>query len=73
VQVNAFPDERSAQRLADRLKQKGYEAYVVTASIKGRDWYRVRIGHFPARAQAKEYLEQLQAKEDFPKAIAVSK
>jgi len=73
VQVNAFPDERSAQRLADRLKQKGYDAYVVTASIKGRDWYRVRIGHFPARAQAKEYLEQLQAKEDFPKAIAVSK
>jgi cell division septation protein DedD len=73
VQVNAFPDERSAQRLAERLKQKGYDAYVVTANIKGRDWYRVRIGHFPARAQAKEYLEQLQAKEDFPKAIAVSK
>jgi cell division septation protein DedD len=73
VQVNAFPDERSAQRLADRLKQKGYDAYVVTANLKGRDWYRVRVGHFPARAQAKEYLERLQAKEDFPKAIAVSK
>jgi len=73
VQVNAFPDERSAQRLVERLKQKGYDAYAVTANIKGRDWYRVRIGHFPARAQAKEYLEQLQAKEDFPKAIAVSK
>src|SRR5262249_361323 len=68
VQVNAYPDERSAQRLVERLKQKGYDAYVVTANIKGRDWYRVRIGHFPARAQAKEYLEQLQAKEDFPKA-----
>ncbi|SRR5581483_3251516 len=73
VQVNAFPEERSAQRLAERLKQKGYDAYVITANLKGRDWYRVRIGHFPARAQAKEYLEQLQAKEDFPKAIAVSK
>jgi cell division septation protein DedD len=73
VQVNAFPDERSAQRLVERLKQKGYAAYIVTANLKGRDWYRVRIGHFPARAQAKEYLEQLQAKEDFPKAIAVSK
>ena len=73
VQVNAYPDERSAQRLVERLKQKGYDAYVVTANIKGRDWYRVRIGHFPARAQAKEYLEQFQAKEDFPKAIAVSK
>jgi cell division protein FtsN len=76
VQINAYPDERSAQRLADRLKQKGYDAYVVTANIKGHDWYRVRIGHFPTRTQAKEYLEQIQTKEtkeNFTKAIAVSK
>lgn len=73
VQVNAFPDERSAQRLAERLKQKGYDAYVTNASIKGHDWYRVRVGHFPARAQAKQFLEDIQTKENFPKAIAVSK
>jgi DedD protein len=73
VQVNAFPDERSAQRLADRLKQKGYDAYVTSASINGRDWYRVRVGHYPTRAQAKQFVEQIQAKENFTKAIAVSK
>ena len=73
VQVNAFPDERSAQRLADRLKQKGYDAYVTTATINGRDWYRVRVGHYPTRAQAKQFVEQIQAKENFTKAIAVSK
>jgi cell division protein FtsN len=73
VQVNAFTDERSAQRLAERLKQKGYDAYVVTANIKGRDWYRVRVGHYPTRAQAKQFLEEIQAKENFTKAIAVSK
>lgn len=73
VQVNAFPDERSAQRLVERLKQKGYDAYLVTANFNGRDWYRVRVGHFPARAQAKELVEQLQTKENFTKAIAVSK
>src|SRR4051812_28058815 len=35
VQVNAFPDDRSAQRLVERLKQKGYDAYVVTANFNG--------------------------------------
>jgi septal ring-binding cell division protein DamX len=73
IQVNAFPDERSAQRLADRLKQKGYDAYVTTANFNGRDWYRVRVGHYPTRAQAKQFIEQLQAKENLTKAIAVSK
>jgi septal ring-binding cell division protein DamX len=73
VQVNAFPDERSAQRLVERLKQKGYDAYVVTANFNGHDWYRVRVGHFPARAQAKELVEQLQTKENFTKAMAVSR
>ena len=76
VQVNAYPDERSAQHLADRLKQKGYDAYVATKNINGRDWYRVRVGHFPTRTQAREYLEQIQTKEtkeNFTKAIAVSK
>jgi cell division protein FtsN len=73
VQVNAFPDERSAQRLADRLKQKGYDAYVTTANFNGRDWYRVRVGHYPTRAQAKQFIEQLQSKENLTKAIAVSK
>jgi cell division septation protein DedD len=73
VQVNAFPDERSAQRLADRLKQKGYDAYVTTANFNGRDWYRVRVGHYATRAQAKQFLEQIQSKENLTKAIAVSK
>ena len=73
VQVNAFPDERSAQRLVERLKQKGYDAYMVTTNIKGRDWYRVRVGHFAARAQAKELQEDLQTKENFTKAITVSR
>jgi len=76
VQLNAYPDERSAQRLADRLKQKGYDAYVVTKNLNGHDWYRVRVGHFPTRTQAKEYLDQIQTKEpkeNFTKAIAVSK
>jgi cell division septation protein DedD len=73
VQVNAYPEEGRAQKMVERLKEKGYDAYVVTANIKGKDWYRVRVGHFGARSQVKELLEEIQTKENFPKAIAVSR
>jgi DedD protein len=72
VQVNASPDEGSQQKLVERLKQKGYEAYLVKTNQNGRDWYRVRVGHFAARGQAQEMLEVLQTKENF-KAIIVGR
>ncbi|MGH7769411.1 MAG: SPOR domain-containing protein [Candidatus Binatia bacterium] len=72
VQVNASPDEKSQQQLVERLKQKGYDAYIVTTNQNGRDWYRVRVGHFAARGQAQELLEVLQTKENF-KAIIVGR
>ena len=73
VQVNAFPDEKSAQRLVERLKEKGYDAYIVLTNIKGRDWYRVRVGHFAKREEAKGLQEDLQTKEKFTKAMTVSR
>jgi cell division septation protein DedD len=73
VQVNAYPEEARAQKLIERLKQKGYDAYLVKASINGKDWYRVRVGHFASRSLTKELLQELQTKENFPKAIAVSR
>jgi DedD protein len=65
VQVNASTDEGSQQKLVERLKQKGYDAYLVKTNQNGRDWYRVRVGHFTARGQAQEMLEVLQTKENF--------
>ena len=72
VQVNASTDEGSQQKLVERLKQKGYDAYLVKTNQNGRDWYRVRVGHFAARGQAQEMLEVLQTKENF-KAIIVGR
>jgi DedD protein len=72
VQVNASPDEGSQQKLVERLKQKGYDAYLVKTNQNGRDWYRIRVGHFTARGQAQEMLEVLQTKENF-KAIIVGR
>lgn len=73
VQVNAFPDERSARIWVDRLKNKGYNAYMVEAEIKGRIWYRVRVGNYATREEAEKAEDTLQKKENFSKAFATSR
>jgi cell division protein FtsN len=70
VQVNAFPDERSAQSWVDRLKNKGYNAYVTEIRSKGRTWYRVRVGRYGSREEADRIAEALKSKENLPKAFS---
>jgi cell division septation protein DedD len=52
VQVSAETAEDVADALVQRLKSSGYEGYVVRAQVKGRAYYRVRVGHFDAREAA---------------------
>lgn len=73
AQVNAFPDERSAKQLVDRLKNKGYNAYVSEVQNKGKTWYRVNVGRFNSRDEAEKTVEALRAKENFPKSFVASK
>jgi len=73
VQVNAYPEEKSAQRLVERLKEKGYDAYMVVSNVKGRTWHRVRVGKFATRDEAKKAQEELQTKENLTKTVTVSR
>ncbi len=73
VQINAFPNEKEAKALAKKLKDKGYDCYIVPTKIKGRSWYRVRVGHFENREQAQEMQETLKQKENFTKSITTSR
>jgi cell division septation protein DedD len=70
VQVNAFPDEKSGQIFVDKLKNKGYKAYLTEGRNQGQLWYRVRVGEFSSREEAERIAEILKAKENFPKAFA---
>lgn len=70
VQVNAFPDEKSGKLSVDRLKNKGYNAYLMEARNKGKLWYRVRVGEFSSREEAERIADILKSKENFPKAFA---
>jgi len=73
VQVNAFPDEKSAKTWVDRLKNKGYNAYVAEVNVKGKIWYRVRVGQYGTREEAKKVEEALKTKENYTKAFIANR
>ena len=73
VQVNAFPDEKSAKTWVDRLKNKGYNAYVAETNAKGKIWFRVRVGQYNTREEAKKVEEALKTKENYTKAFIASR
>ncbi|MGH7795085.1 MAG: SPOR domain-containing protein [Candidatus Binatia bacterium] len=73
AQVNAFPDESSAKLIVDRLKNKGYNAYVTAVENRGKTWYRVNVGKYGSRDEAEKMVEVLRSKENFPKAFAATK
>jgi cell division septation protein DedD len=73
AQVNAFPDERSAKQIVDRLKNKGYNAYVTEVQNRGKSWYRVSVGKYNSRDEADKMVEALRTKENYPKAFAASR
>ena len=70
MQVNAFPDEKSGKVSVDRLKNKGYNAYLMEARNNGKLWYRVRVGEFSSREEAERIADILKSKENFTKAFA---
>ena len=71
--MNAFPEERSAQQIVDRLKNKGYNAYVTEVQNNGKTWFRVSVGKFGSRDDADKMVETLRTKESYPKAFAATK
>ena len=73
AQVNAYPDERSAKQIVDRLKNKGYNAYVNEVQNNGKTWFRVSVGKYSSRGEADKAVEALKTKENFPKAFVASK
>ncbi len=57
IQVASLKDPRAADNMVAKLKRMGYPAYRVIGKIPNRGiWYRVRIGSYPGRSQAKEML-----------------
>jgi cell division protein FtsN len=52
VQVAAVNERAAAEEAASRVKRQGFEAVTVMASVKGKIWYRIRVGSFPSKTAA---------------------
>lgn len=62
VQVGAYPNLQEAEEHAARLIEEGQQGYIVTASVNGDTWYRVRIAGYPTKAEAQTAKKALQIK-----------
>jgi cell division septation protein DedD len=61
VQVASTTSSQGANDFVARLKKKGIKAVSTPVTLKGKQWYRVRIGSFPDKDsanQARKILKQ---------------
>jgi cell division septation protein DedD len=71
VEAGTTTDPVQAVVLAHRLRAKGYEAYTVTGKVDTVMWYRVRVGRFDNRVQAKVLEIKLKQEEGLKEASVV--
>lgn len=62
LQMKAFSMSEEAEKFADKLRRNGHDIRVEEAVVRGRTWYRVRMGSF------KDWDAALAAKAEFEKA-----
>ena len=64
ISVASFTFKDSATKFKNRLRAAGHNAYVIGADIKGKRWYRVRIGFFKSYSDAKAEVKKVTASFD---------
>jgi tetratricopeptide (TPR) repeat protein len=59
VQAGYFRTKANAEKLNNKLKQKGYESSIAVQMKLGMDFYRVKVGHFKTKAEAEEVSKRM--------------
>ena len=59
VQAGAFVSETGAQKVRDQLRSNGVNAHVVKRTTGGETWYKVRVGSFKTKDDAKKVQERV--------------
>lgn len=62
IQVAAYLNPDDAKSYVEMLKGKGLDAFRTQATSARRVWYQVKVSHFPTKAQARQYGDQLKSK-----------
>ena len=72
VQIASTQDEKAALLLQDKLKNHGYQAFILVADVNAARWYRVRVGRFGAKQEAEATRQVLQSKENIRSAFVIA-
>jgi cell division septation protein DedD len=72
VQVNATREAAHANKLAQRLRERGYDAFIVEQARDGVVWYRVRVGRLPSLELANALVREIKQREGLPHAFVAS-
>ena len=73
IQVGSFAHRKQAENLTQRLKGKGYPAYITSHVISGMGrMYQVRIGHYRTLDEAKREAKLIGKREKLPTYIPPS-
>jgi len=59
IQVAALKDAKLSDRLVVELKGKGFPAYRVVAKKSNDVWYRIRVGYYANKTEARPTLRQV--------------
>ena len=73
VQLGSYAEKKIAANLAKKLKDKGYDAYVMVTNVKGKELHRVRVGRLEQRAEAEKFRETLRTTEKLERAVVTSR
>lgn len=65
VQIGSFVSFANAERLRNKLLNKGYDAYLQEADMDGKRIYRVRVGKLKSRSEAVRTQNKL-SREGYP-------
>jgi hypothetical protein len=60
IQFSAWQSKAKADEQASLLTAGGFDAYVDEGKMDGETWYRVRVGRYNSRADAREVIGRLQ-------------
>ncbi len=73
IQVGSYPSAEEAARVVDQWKGKGYDTFMTVGEVpKKGTWYRVRIGHFKDKEEARLFSEQFKKKEKSDALVVLS-
>lgn len=65
-------DSSEALGITLRLRALGFQAYTVQAPLRGQTWYRIRVGRFANRDEARAVEGKLRQTGEFKGAYVTS-